>query len=824
MWTFTSNLGVPEIHSQKLELKDKEPFFYKVESIHASDVYYEILSMPDWISYLPQEKAMNAARFFINPNLKQETDTLTQKPLRIRGFNLEGDFQDIEIEITKAEEDSIIFGEFPQYDTSFVDPLVGEGKILKFEENNGNWVYVVNEVDGHLFEFDEITNSKKKFSTIKILNDNQKLIRSLELISNEQVSITDALLYSEGAHFLCGNFKGELNVGEKIYRSQGGYDFFLLELNYDGEITNFKIFGGSNDDFVRCIDLLHDQIILGGEFSSSTLLHGKEYQARGSNDYFLLSLNISKSFPINWVRVFDDEGSQSLTSLTTSDSGDIFICAATSNEGASVGSEHNLILRRTNSTGIFEREYILTSNGRLRNGHLKWNPYHNNLILIGEFENQIIMNNKNATSKGGFDIFLCSLDYSLRSRNLISIGGPLNDRISAFAIESDEFFLIAGTFYDSLSIGNNYLISEGSSDAFILKFDYEDFIFGDVFKQGSSGEDRIDAINVKSPNEIYFAGLSSHTNNPISKDLFLSRFYNQSTGPRIFGNYPNEIPCSRKFEFEIKSGLWSSESQKFHIRDYESEKAYKWLDISIDSQAGITISGISPNVPTEVPFDFQIVSNSGEELSVEFILKITNSSMDVPVILLPRPNEIFQFKESIISFAVTNMESVGLVEISSPPWVSLEKGDKLNEYELHFSPLERTLGLHEIGITAVGLNGSMQHKKFPVKVMPNLASGSSSSSHVDSNGWLESWFGYFFVSDEGWSYHEEFGWIFINSPESNTELWFWIPNLGWVWTNQSSALDGGLYLYLDEGSKWIFFKEKAYFDFSIDQWLSFENL
>ena len=41
---------------------------------------------------------MNAARFFINPNLKQETDTLIQKPFRIRGFNLEGDFQDIEIE------------------------------------------------------------------------------------------------------------------------------------------------------------------------------------------------------------------------------------------------------------------------------------------------------------------------------------------------------------------------------------------------------------------------------------------------------------------------------------------------------------------------------------------------------------------------------------------------------------------------------------------------------------------------------------------------------------------------------------------------------
>ena len=88
------------------------------------------------------------------------------------------------------------------------------------------------------------------------------------------------------------------------------------------------------------------------------------------------------------------------------------------------------------------------------------------------------------------------------------------------------------------------------------------------------------------------------------------------------------------------------------------------------------------HVPTEVPFDFQIVSNSGEELSVEFILKIANSSMDVPVILLPRPNEIFQFKESIISFAVIIWNQSAWL-ISSPPWVFL-KGDKLNEYELHF--------------------------------------------------------------------------------------------------------------------------------------------
>ena len=53
-----------------------------------------------------------------------------------------------------------------------------------------------------------------------------------------------------------------------------------------GKLLILRFFGGSNDDFVRCIDLLHDQIILGGEFSSSTWLHGKEYQARGSNDYF----------------------------------------------------------------------------------------------------------------------------------------------------------------------------------------------------------------------------------------------------------------------------------------------------------------------------------------------------------------------------------------------------------------------------------------------------------------------------------------------------------------------------------------------------------
>jgi surface protein len=50
-------------------------------------------------------------------------------------------------------------------------------------------------------------------------------------------------------------------------------------------------------------------------------------------------------------------------------------------------------------------------------------------------------------------------------------------------------------------------------------------------------------------------------------------------------------------------------------------------------------------------------------------------------------------------------------------------------------------------------------------------------------GWLESdWFGTFKTFENGWTYHDALGWVFI-SEEQKDGLWMWRETNGWLWTD-----------------------------------------
>ena len=69
-------------------------------------------------------------------------------------------------------------------------------------------------------------------------------------------------------------------------------------------------------------------------------------------------------------------------------------------------------------------------------------------------------------------------------------------------------------------------------------------------------------------------------------------------------------------------------------------------------------------------------------------------------------------------------------------------------------------------------------------------------------GWMASdWFGIFKTFENGWSYHEKLGWVFI-SGDQKEGVWMWRETNGWLWTeaevwpflwNYESA--GWLYLF-----------------------------
>ncbi|MGB0356275.1 MAG: hypothetical protein ACPGII_09450, partial [Opitutales bacterium] len=53
-------------------------------------------------------------------------------------------------------------------------------------------------------------------------------------------------------------------------------------------------------------------------------------------------------------------------------------------------------------------------------------------------------------------------------------------------------------------------------------------------------------------------------------------------------------------------------------------------------------------------------------------------------------------------------------------------------------------------------------------------------------GWMESdWFGTFKTFENGWTYHDALGWIFI-SEEQKDGLWMWRETNGWLWTDSQT--------------------------------------
>ena len=69
-------------------------------------------------------------------------------------------------------------------------------------------------------------------------------------------------------------------VNDQAYFSEGGYDYFILKLSEEGDIIDFRSFGGDNDELAKSVDIWNNQLLIGGDFSLSTKLGSRTYQAK----------------------------------------------------------------------------------------------------------------------------------------------------------------------------------------------------------------------------------------------------------------------------------------------------------------------------------------------------------------------------------------------------------------------------------------------------------------------------------------------------------------------------------------------------------------
>ena len=471
-----------------------------------------------------------------------------------------------------------------------------------------------------------------------------------------------------GNVYSLGYYTGTILLNNKIYQVKSQTtNGFILKYDKNGSVLSFNQFYGNYNKPIE-ISLYNNSIYVTGEFKDTLIINGIDVLTCYSDktSMFLVKFDINGTFL--WAReaggVADNVYGRSIA--TNSDgafvTGDFFgtinfntPLASGSNELTSAGSS-DVFIAKFNHSGILQWiKRAGSTSSEAGNGIVVLG---NDAYIIGSFQSVANFNTPNSTgsneitSAGSRDGFLAKFDNNGVFRWAKRYGGSGDDIGSAIA-GKDGYIYITGYFSNTANFntpsvyGSNELISAGSLDGFISKYDTTGVLQW-LRRFGGNGYDysndiATDGINIVITGEFEY---SSNFNTPSNinsnsitsnggQDILVANF--NSSGTYIWakhtGNtdtYSNESGNSVALDF---SNIYVfgdfSNTVNFSYDDYFSNNITAWGNNDIFLSK---LSFCSPTFNLQSPaHDFSGISNSVSANratgSITATNQITNSSV-----------------------------------------------------------------------------------------------------------------------------------------------------------------------------------------------------
>lgn len=128
-----------------------------------------------------------------------------------------------------------------------------------------------------------------------------------------------------------------------------------------------------------------------------------------------------------------------------------------------------------------------------------------NIYLLGYFYGSIQLGSSLFTSYGSQDVFLAMIDEVGKVSWARHIGGSMADYPAGIALDGEGGVLVAGYFYNQVSIGDTTLYTQASSDVYLARFG-GDGEFLDVVQAGGSSSDQLSSVTVDADHHITIVG------------------------------------------------------------------------------------------------------------------------------------------------------------------------------------------------------------------------------------------------------------------------------------------------------------------------------
>jgi len=280
---------------------------------------------------------------------------------------------------------------------------------------------------------------------------------------------------SQGNSILAGSFEGSIDLGGGPLISAGLSDIFIAKFSPSGILIWCARYGDSASDGASDITVDGaDNICLAGRFQGAIDFGGGVLTSAGDNDIFLTKLDATGGHI--WSQRFGDDQSDIGSCIITNDVGDVYL-SGQFRGGIIIGPNHHIsqggtdsFLAKFKASGEYSWSQAYGGPENQQGGFIS-SDLGGNLYLAGIFRGNIDFGGGVLTGDETGDIYLAKMSSS--GSHIWSQGfyGDALQNVGGVAIDGAGNPAISGNFENSLDFGGGPLVSAGTQDIYIAKFD-----------------------------------------------------------------------------------------------------------------------------------------------------------------------------------------------------------------------------------------------------------------------------------------------------------------------------------------------------------------
>jgi hypothetical protein len=268
-------------------------------------------------------------------------------------------------------------------------------------------------------------------------------------------------------------FRNTVDFGPATVISSGDSDAFIAKFNSAGTGQFASGFGLAQKDYFW--DVTSDSsnnIYATGEMIGSIDLGGGAISAIGARDIF-----VGKYGPTGthtWSIVIGGTGEEYTRDLAVNSVGDVVIVGTSQGTFNVGGIGHtnqggkDIILIKVNADSTIAWAKAFGSIGEDVATDVEFDN-DGNIVMTASFSGTLNVGGSNLISNGSNDFLVAKYDTSGNHIFSKSFGGVGSDAISSLKIDAENNIILAGSFSNSITLGTKTLISGGSSDHLIFK-------------------------------------------------------------------------------------------------------------------------------------------------------------------------------------------------------------------------------------------------------------------------------------------------------------------------------------------------------------------